>query len=78
MRLHYWLEAFTIGRSRRGSDVRVIERYEARLSTRPLALEKNEYEWEWPGEQFGYSELRLADGEDVPEAVHVLAHYHDN
>lgn len=80
MKLHYWLEAFTLGGSRRRNDVRVIGRFEARLSTAPQATKVSDAsgDWEWPGEDVGTAELRLTDGEDVPDAVHVLAHYHDN
>lgn len=75
MRLHYWLEAFEMykGRFRR---TRIISRFEARLSTTPLTVKV--VDGDWPGEQVGTAELHVTDGSDTPEAVHVLAHYHDN
>ena len=39
---------------------------------------RDEYDWEWPGEQCGGLTLPLADGDDVPEGLHILVHYHDN
>lgn len=79
MWLHYWIEAFKLGRSRLCVDNRTISRFEARLSTKPQKTTyRSDYDWKWPGEQVGTAELLLADGDDVPSAVHVLAHYHDN
>ena len=78
MRLNYWLEAFPLGRSRLGPSVNTIGRFEARLSTKPLTSKTSEDDWKWPGDQVGSVELSLAEGDGIPETVHLLAHYHDN
>lgn len=78
MRLHYWLEALTIGGRRQSAGGSIIKHFEGRLSTKPLTQKRGDDEWEWPGEQVGTAELRVAEGSDMPKAVHVLAHYHDN
>lgn len=77
MQLHYWLEAFAVEQNKR-IDVPTLSRFEGRLSTKPLATKTSEPDWEWPGDQVGTAELQVADETNIPEAVHVLAHYHDN
>lgn len=80
MRLYYWLEALTLGSSPLGTGGRVISRFDGLISTKPLTHKCGEGECmcEWPGEQVGTAELHVAEGSGYPEAVHVLAHYHDN
>lgn len=80
MKLHYWLEAFQLGPPGffNNNSNRTICHFEARVSTKPLTTKVNPDDWEWPGEDIGAEDLHLADGDDIPDAVHVLAHYHDN
>ena len=35
-------------------------------------------EWEWPGQQVGSIALETPDGTQLPDTLHLLAHYHDN
>lgn len=79
--VYYWLEAIAPNYSpgRRWNSNALIHRFEARLALKPLKTSyDNEHEWEWPGQQVGSIALETPDGTQIPDTLHLLAHYHDN